>query len=287
MEVGTGLSPMERKKLIRITADDGGLTAEQDSRLLELAQAAGLTGISFFVTMSSKPALVEAFTGRLTLSIGLHLDLTDGHSVAGTDRIPSLSDSSGQFLGPRVLMKRCLTSRAILGELKCEIGAQLKAHLDRYGRLDHVDSHRHVHRFPVIARALAEALADLNVAPRVRNLKRRLLHPNASTGKSGAVDYWMKDPRRLVGAFLKCRANRFIRKRGIPMGNGLLTPWPSIVPEAHDAPRQWSQAVASAPAGEWEANFHPGWNACDHVLLHNSEFKAAWHPYSASEAQLN
>lgn len=277
---------MESKKLIRITADDGGLTAEQDSRLLELAQTGGLTGISFFVTMSSKPALVEAFADRLTLSIGLHLDLTDGHSVAGADRIPSLSDSSGKFLGPRILMKRCLTSRAVLGELRCEIGAQLKAHLDRYGRLDHLDSHRHVHRFPIVARAIAESVAELKLSPRVRNLKRTLIHPNSSPGNTGALNYWMKDPRRLIGAFMKCRANRFIRKRGIPMGDGLLTPWPAIVPEAHDAPRQWSHAVASAPVGEWEANFHPGWNAGDHVLLHNSEFKAAWQPFSASETRI-
>lgn len=277
---------MEAKTLIHVTADDGGLSNEQDSRLLELAQGNALTGISFFSNMLPNASFVDAFNEVPGLSIGLHLDLTDGCPVVGAEGVPTLVDSAGKFCGAKGLMKRCLMRRLDAAHLRSEIKAQVQGHLDRYGRLDHVDSHRHVHRFPIVARAIAESVAELKLSPRVRNLKRYLIHRAGQSGASDGFAYWVRDPRRVAGAFLKRRANRFFHEKRIVLGDGLLTPWPSIIPEAHDAVGQWSKAIASAPAGDWEANFHPGWNAGDHVLLHDSEFKAAWQPFSASEARI-
>jgi hypothetical protein len=276
---------MEIETLIRITADDAGLDAEQDARLLQLARSSALTGISFFVNMSSPPPSAPDFLGIPGLSVGLHLDLTDGRPVAKAGRVPTLLADDGSFHNARQLMKRCLTGAIQPAELVREVDAQIQCFIERFGRIDHIDTHRHVHRIPHVARAIAGALSSRRLSPRIRNLNRCVVASGSGRSFSGRLRYWLDDLKRVPGWFLKRHALRAFAVAGLPMEDGLLTPWPAIAPDDPDAAARWARAIQSAPAGRWEANFHPGWNAAEAALLQDPEFVAGRSLFSHKNAK--
>lgn len=271
MEMGPRLPPMEAEKLIRITADDAGLDPQQDETILRLAQSGCLSGISFFVNMTAPSPLIQQFLSVPALSIGLHLNFTDGRPVSPASEIPSLVNSRGEFHGAKAFVRKALLGKLKGFDLLTEMRAQVNEFSERFGRMDHLDSHRHVHRFPVVVKGIAGVLSSVGLRPRVRKLSRCVVSSGSAINRGG---YWLADLKRLPGGFLKWRAHRAFAAAGLPMNSGLLTPWPAIAPEATDAASRWAAVFRSAPTGDWEGNFHPGWNAAEAALLGDARFKA-------------
>lgn len=276
---------METHKLIRITADDGGNEPKQDELLLRFARARCVSGVSFFVNMMPVPTQMNAFLAVPGFSVGMHLNLTDGRPVSRPSLIPSLVNREGAFPGPAVLFRRWMAHQLDAREVKTEVEAQVRRFRELFGRMDHVDSHRHVHRFPGVARALAEVLPSMGLFPRTRCLNRCVVSTSGKPSSRQQMRYWLDDLKRLPGVFLKKRAHRHIRSAKLPMEDGLLTPWPGIHPRSADAAGRWAQAFAAAPAGRWEANFHPGWHAAEAALLQDSTFVAARSIYSCGDPE--
>jgi hypothetical protein len=267
---------MAAKKLIRITADDAGLNVEQDRIILSLAQEGKISGVSFMVNMMPKPASVEEFLSIPGLSIGLHLNLTDGRPVSPVTSVSSLVDEGGGFLGPHSFVHRWLSGRLKSMPILTEVMCQVIRFKTIFGRIDHVDSHRHVHRFPIVARSLAVALCSEPTPPRVRNLSRCIIASNGKGTWSSRLNFLLKDIKRPLGTLLKKGANRVFVKTGLPQERGLLTPWPPIHSGASDAAFHWATVFQTAPVGHWEVNFHPGWQASERALLQDEQFNAAW-----------
>lgn len=266
---------METGTLIRITADDAGLNAQQDAILLQLARDGHLSGVSIFVTMSQPSEALMELVRLPGISIGLHLDLTDGQPLTKGVKGGFL-DASDRFPAPQAFARQAALGRLRARGLLAEVQAQVAAFIDRFGRMDHFDSHRHVHRFPSVARAVADALVAASLRPRIRNLKRCLVRSVAGGSSARSSDalpvlsrlgYFLADLKRLPGLLLKARAQRIYAAAGLPIESGMLTPWPVIDAAAPDAASRWQSAFAAAPAGRWEVNFHPGWQPAEAALL--------------------
>lgn len=251
--------------MIRLTADDYGIGDAQDALVRDLAMEGCIQGISAFAGPLRHFDVLTSITG---LSLGLHLNLTDGGPSAPPEKVPTLLDEAGHFLGAKAFPRRLLMRRIRQKEIQIEIRAQIHRYLEAGGRLDHIDTHRHIHRFLPVLRALLQELEIEATRPIIRSLERRIF--DAQTGACGlrpTTAYLMQRPGRCVTILLKHWQRRRIDRSGLTQTAGLLTPINQLPADTSSAAEVWSRAMERVGTGQWEANFHPGWIPKEAELL--------------------
>ena len=98
------------------------------------------------------------------LGVGIHLCLNEGPSVAPPDDVPLLLGPDRSFrTGYRWLMKLA-RSQAGRGQIEREFRAQIERVLADGVRLDHFDSHQHVHMIPDVFWITCRLARDYDVA---------------------------------------------------------------------------------------------------------------------------
>jgi chitin disaccharide deacetylase len=145
-------------KSLVITADDFG-ASPQVNEAVERAHRCGV--LSAASLMVSAPAAADAVTRAKrmpNLRVGLHLTLVDDRPALPAAAIPDLVDSDGFFRGD---MARSGAAMFFLArarrQLAAEIEAQFKAFAATGLTLDHVNTHKHFHLHPTIAKKMCES----------------------------------------------------------------------------------------------------------------------------------
>ena len=139
-----------------VDGDDAGFHADTDRALLDAARSGVLTAVSLVAGGPTVAAFVEAAL-PLGLSLGLHLNLSDGRPLAR--RVPSLVDGSGAFFSPKARAWEA-ASRFSPDDVAREVEAQWRA-LGKLGaRPDHLDGHNHVHLFAPVLDGIVLALGS-------------------------------------------------------------------------------------------------------------------------------
>lgn len=152
----------------RYVADDFGLCPSVDRAILELARTGGLDGASVLVTHAD-PATVAELAEVPGFEVGLHLNLTEGHSVSAPVDAASLVHPDGRFRDVFDHVWRFGTRQLGAAAVVTEIAAQWDALEAMAGRVDYVDGHQHVHYVPPILDALARVvLSRRRSTPRLR-----------------------------------------------------------------------------------------------------------------------
>lgn len=242
-----------------VNADDFGLTPGVNRAIGELHRAGVLSSATLMATGAAFEDAVAIAHAHPALGVGCHVVLTDGLAAAPAAAIPSLlsgSSSQPQQLRPKLsqFLRDVLLGRVRAEAIEREALAQIER-LQRAGlRVTHLDTHKHTHILPQVARPLLAAAKRAGV-PAVRNpfepawavalspspLKRRLQVRATSS---------------LQRSFL---ALPHIRSGAVRTTDGTLGV--SATGDLdHDSLRQLLQA---APAGTWEIVCHPGYNDRD------------------------
>ena len=146
------------KRLI-VNADDFGLTESVNRGII----AAHRDGI---LTSASLLANGLAFDDAITLcrqvpkiSVGVHLNVSEGTPVSAASRIPTLVSQGGELhLSPFRLAARILTKQIDLQDIRSEFHAQVFKVFDAGITPTHLDGHLHVHILPQLT-SLVIALA--------------------------------------------------------------------------------------------------------------------------------
>ena len=144
--------------------------------------------------MAGAPATEEALEyarARPEFSFGVHLQFVgDGaeRPLADPVLLPRLVDESGRFLPTNVVRRRALLRDVTPEEIEIETIAQVEYVRSCGVAVTHVDSHRHLHKFPRIRAGLERALPQLDLT-RVRNIQdvfltRPVRNPTALLGPS-------------------------------------------------------------------------------------------------------
>jgi chitin disaccharide deacetylase len=239
-----------------LNADDFGLTPGINRAIAELHAAGALTSATL---MANGPAFDDAIAlahTQPTLGIGCHIVLTDGTPLSPPETIPTL-------LGPdRKNFRPSLSSfflAALLGKIdEADIVREAQAQIERIQQqgivLTHLDTHKHTHILPHIARPLL-AVAERTGIPAIRNP----FEPRWSIalGKSPIL-------RRLQLRSLRHLQPRFlalpqIRSGSIVTTNGTL----GISATGQLNPTTLGAILNAMPDGLWELVCHPGYNDRD------------------------
>lgn len=155
------------KKLI-VNADDFG-RHELINRAVERAFDTGClksaTLMAGGIAFDDAVALAKKISG---LGVGIHFTLANGNPILPPKEIPSLVTEEGIFHGDYVkFLKRYLSGKISLDEVRSELAAQLEK-IQRAGlRLTHVDSHQHLHHVP----GIVKIVLDLAQAAGIRSMR--------------------------------------------------------------------------------------------------------------------
>ena len=107
------------------------------------------------------------------LGVGIHFTLANGNPILPPEEIPTLVTEEGIFHGDYIkFLKRYLSGKISLGEVRSELAAQLEKILNTGLTLTHFDSHQHLHHIPGIIEIVLELASAKNIsAMRVANTK--------------------------------------------------------------------------------------------------------------------
>lgn len=202
------MSPDRYKKVI-LNADDLGFSPSVNEAVVSAAEYGTVRAASLMVTMPFADSALALVRQRCPdLEIGLHFSLTCGKAVAPMDSVPLLVDTQGCFYRGFFGLARLLFSKSreeAIRQIRCELDAQLElieSLRSRWPfRLNHLDSHQHVHVLP----GIFEMLCDES-----RKRKRHLRIPKEYFG--GMKRFFCRLPHWFPGGFLK----REILSRSLP-----------------------------------------------------------------------
>jgi chitin disaccharide deacetylase len=153
-----------------LNADDFGLTPGINRAIGELNAAGVLTSTTLMANGAAFDDAVAVAHAHPTLGIGCHIVLTDGVPVSPPASIPSLIGPDGKSFRPTLssFLSALFLGRIHTEDIVNESHAQI-AKLQHAGiRITHIDTHKHTHLFPAIARPLLGVAERANI-PAVRN----------------------------------------------------------------------------------------------------------------------
>jgi chitin disaccharide deacetylase len=239
-----------------LNADDFGLTPGINRAIAELHSAGVLTSATLMANGAAFADAIRIAHAQPTLGIGCHIVLTDGIPLSPPHTIPTL-------LGPdRSSFRRSLTdffAAVLIGKVSAadierEAFAQINRIQQQGIRLTHIDTHKHTHILPRVARPLL-AVAERTGISAIRNP----FEPGWSIvlGKSRIL-------RRLQLRSLRFLKPRFlalpqIRRGIVRTTDGTL----GISATGHLNPTTLRALLDAMPSGTWELVCHPGYNDRD------------------------
>ncbi|MDP9206214.1 MAG: ChbG/HpnK family deacetylase [Gemmatimonadota bacterium] len=154
-------STTDPRRLI-INADDYGISRGVSIGIIEAAEAGAVTSASMIVNLEAFADAAERARSTCTLSLGLHLNLTTGHSI--TPAASLTRGSSRQFYSLPVLIARASLGLIDASDVSEECVAQIDRMIGAGFHPTHVDSHRHVHAHPMLRPAVSQAAASRGVS---------------------------------------------------------------------------------------------------------------------------
>ena len=139
-----------------INADDFGLTPGVNRAIAELHQAGALTSATLMATGAAFDDAIAIAHANPTLGVGCHVVLTDGVPASPPESIPTLLGPDGKNFRPSLVdfVQALLRKKIREAEIEREAFAQIQK-LQRAGiNVTHLDTHKHTHLFPAVARSL-------------------------------------------------------------------------------------------------------------------------------------
>src|SRR5580698_8892531 len=153
-----------------INADDFGLTPGINRAIAQLHEAGALTSATLMATGSAFDDAVAIAHAHPKLGVGCHIVLTDGIPVSHPQGIPTLLGADGKTFRPSLLdfVQALLRGTIREDDIEREALAQVQK-LQRAGiDVTHLDTHKHTHLFPVVARPLLHVAERCSIGA-VRN----------------------------------------------------------------------------------------------------------------------
>jgi predicted glycoside hydrolase/deacetylase ChbG (UPF0249 family) len=236
-----------------INADDFGLTAGVNRAVAELASVPALTSATLMANGAAFHDATRQAASQPPLGVGCHVVLVDGTPIANADQIPTLLTPNGRLRNSLVQFIADLQrGRIHEAEIEAEATAQICRVQSAGITVTHVDTHKHTHLFPRVARPLLRAARNCGVLA----IRNPFEQPWSASLTRGAL------LRKLEVAALRNFQERFhILRRAA----GLQCPDGSIGVSATgtlDA-ESLQRLLDAAPAGTWELVCHPGYNDAD------------------------
>jgi len=153
-----------------INSDDFGFTLGVNRSIAELHQAGVLTSTTLMATGAAFDDAVAIAHANPLLGVGCHVVLTDGEPISPPESIPTLMGPNGKSFRPSLIdfMQAVARGKVREEDIEREALAQIQK-LQRAGiAVTHLDTHKHTHLFPAVARPLLRVAEQCSIGA-IRN----------------------------------------------------------------------------------------------------------------------
>ncbi len=150
-------------RLLIVNADDFGQTIGITDGIIDAHTHGIVTSTTIMVNGQAFDYALAIAKAHPSLGIGVHLNLVEGQPVSNPDAVSTLVDARGRLLPKYALLRRYLTGRLDLTELRCEVDAQICSVLAAGITPTHVDSHKNIHAFPPFFSVVAETARERGI----------------------------------------------------------------------------------------------------------------------------
>lgn len=234
-----------------VNADDFGLAPGVNRAVLELHAAEVLTSATMMAQAAATEEAVRIALAMPTLGVGCHVVLVDGAPTSPRKDIASLVDRNTGSLhsSPGSFLKRLYTARIRSAEVEAEAAAQISL-LQSYGvRLTHIDTHKHMHMFPLVLRPVLRAAKAAGIHA-VRNPFEPLWSLNATANAPELRRAEVVLLRRFEAKF-----RRIVEKEGFETTDGAI----GVLATGSVNLATMHALISAMPEGTWEFVSHPGY----------------------------
>jgi predicted glycoside hydrolase/deacetylase ChbG (UPF0249 family) len=176
-----------------VNADDFGATEDTVLSTIYAANCGFITSATIMPNMIFTEEACRYAKNNPNISFGVHLtfvrDSVDSgeRCISRPEEVKSLVDKNGFFLNSNSIRIKSLAKFLSLQDICAEMDAQLSRISDLGVKISHVDSHGHLHKFPIFLEALKIVLPrhSINKVRRSQNLYfgNKLLRPTYLLGK--------------------------------------------------------------------------------------------------------
>ncbi len=152
-----------------VNADDFGMTKGVNRAVAELHDAGALTSATLMARGAAFDDAVRIARERPLLDVGCHVVLVDGLPSEHPRDAASVMARSGSLFSSMVNFAMAVQSRYVrIEHIQAEAAAQIATLQDAGLTVTHVDTHKHTHMLPRVARAIMQGALSRGVR-RVRN----------------------------------------------------------------------------------------------------------------------
>lgn len=168
---------MSNKKFI-LNADDFGMSNAFNKAVLDGYNNGFLTSASLCANGEAfSSAMNEVLPECPNLGIGVHLNIIEGKSLLGHSEVSLLTNPSGCFNNGYLKMIWQSNNSLFLEQVEREFRAQIERVL-KYTKVDHLDSHVHVHAIPKIFELTCKLAKEYGIAQIRTQFERFYFVPN-------------------------------------------------------------------------------------------------------------
>ncbi len=233
-----------------VNADDFGLTPGVNRAVAELARAGALRSATLMAGGSAFHDAVEQARSVPGLRVGCHIVLVDGTSCAPAEQVPTLADGTGRLRDslPRFLL-HLQSGKIAEREIEIEAIAQIQRLQAAGLTVSHIDTHKHTHLFPRVARPLLRAAMACGVGA-IRNPFEQEWSARLTRGA-----LLRKLEVRTLRSFQK-RFHSLLRASGLRSADGSIGV--SATGSLDEATLR--RLLQHAEPGTWELVCHPGYH---------------------------
>ncbi|MEN9782506.1 MAG: hypothetical protein RL208_656 [Pseudomonadota bacterium] len=184
------------KSLIRVNADDFGISPGVNSAVIDMFQAGKLHSASIMTGGRFFAQAVDFYQKNNGLKVGLHFCLTIGKCSSEALKLGLLVDENGVF--KHGFLKLLILSIFKKKELQKQVEIELRAQLDLLKKnnilIHHIDGHRHVHIIPAIWSVVLRVASEYGVK-KIRHINESAIDSVCLTGdfnvfKNGGIVKW-------------------------------------------------------------------------------------------------
>lgn len=165
---------MPEKKLI-VTADDFGLTEGVNEGIIDAYRKGIVTRTSIIANGRAFAHAVSLAKRHEGLKVGIHLTLTEEMPINRADKIKSLTARHGKFSrNYKVFLINYIYRKINLNEVYNELDSQIRKVLSAEIKINHIDSHQHLHMLPVLFKITID-LAEKYKIKKIRFVRHNLM----------------------------------------------------------------------------------------------------------------
>lgn len=137
---------------IIFNADDFGISRGVNQAIIKAYEQGILNSASVMVNQKYAKEAALAAKNMPGLALGLHVNLTNEYASASAEKIPLLVDAAGKFKNGflKLIWLSLVQGKALREQVRVEVEAQVEKAEALGVKLEHIDSHRHVHMIPGI-----------------------------------------------------------------------------------------------------------------------------------------